>query len=57
MKKTYINPETETFRIAPIVMTANSVGLKEDKINLSDDGVSTYGKDDNTGHGSSLWDD
>lgn len=56
MKKTYINPETEVTRIAPIVMAAESLTInKEQSIDVNGAGVETYGKDDNYG-GPNLWD-
>jgi len=49
MKKTYINPETEVTRIAPIVMAAESLTINKDHqgIDVDGAGVETYGKDDN----------
>ena len=56
MKKTYINPETEVTRIAPIVMAAESITINRDQsITVGGEGVDTYGKDDNYG-GPNLWD-
>jgi len=56
MKKTYINPETEVTRIAPIVMAAESITInKGQSIDVDDDDVVTYGKDDDLG-GPNLWD-
>ena len=58
MKKTYINPETEVTRIAPIVMAAESLTINKDHQGIdvvNGEGVDTYGKDDNYG-GPNLWD-
>ena len=54
MKKTYINPETEVTRIAPIVMAAAS-----DTINITvKEGTpeDVYGKEDDDLGGPNLWD-
>ena len=57
MKKTYINPETEVTRIAPIVMAADSVSFTMDssKTKTADYGADFESKDDNYG-GPNLWD-
>lgn len=54
MKKTYINPETEVTRIAPIVMAADSVSFTMDQSNEAT-GAEFESKDDNYG-GPNLWD-
>ena len=54
MKKTYINPETEVTRIAPIVMAAESLTIKETKLSVDD----AAGKDNGSDfEDSNLWDD
>lgn len=55
MKKTYINPETEVTRIAPIVMAADSVSFTMNPSNTADYGAEFESKDDNYG-GPNLWD-
>lgn len=58
MKKTYINPETEVTRIAPVVMAATSgvlEGNTQSGFRTTDDTSGNLGKDDNYG-GPNLWD-
>ena len=57
MKKTYINPETEVTRIAPIVMAAESITINRDqRITVGGKGVDTYGKENDDLGGPNLWD-
>lgn len=54
MKKTYITPEMEVIKVGAVSMLATSMGLNEDTVDTSGDGVQ-LGREDNTPSRPNLW--
>ena len=55
MKKTYITPEMEVIKVGAVSMLAASMGVNEDAVDNSGDGVQ-LGREDNTPSRPNLWD-
>ncbi len=55
MKKTYITPEMEVIKVGAVSMLAASLGVNEDTVDTSGDGVQ-LGREDNTPSRPNLWD-
>lgn len=55
MKKTYITPEMEVIKVGAVSMLAASMGVNEDAVDTSGDGVQ-LGREDNTPSRPNLWD-
>ena len=55
MKKIYIVPEVEVIKVGAVSMLATSMGVKEDTVDTSGDGVQ-LGREDNTPSRPNLWD-
>lgn len=55
MKKTYITPEMEVIKVGAVSMLAASLGVNEDAVDTSGDGVQ-LGREDNTPSRPNLWD-
>ena len=54
MKKTYITPEMEVIKVGAVSMLAASLGVNEDAVDTSGDGVQ-LGREDNTPSRPNLW--
>lgn len=54
MKKTYITPEMEVIKVGAVSMLAASMGVNEDTVDTSGDGVQ-LGREDNTPSRPNLW--
>lgn len=54
MKKTYITPEMEVIKVGAVSMLAASMGVNEDAVDTSGDGVQ-LGREDNTPSRPNLW--
>ena len=55
MKKTYITPEMEVIKVGAVSMLAASMGVNEDAVDTSGNGVQ-LGREDNTPSRPNLWD-
>lgn len=55
MKKTYITPEMEVIKVGAVSMLAASMGVKEDAVDTSGNGVQ-LGREDNNPSSPNLWD-
>ena len=55
MKKTYITPEVEVIKVGAISMLAASMGISDEEVNTSGEGVQ-LGREDNTPSRPNLWD-
>ena len=55
MKKTYITPEMEVIKVGAVSMLAASMGVNEDTVDTSGNGVQ-LGREDNTPSRPNLWD-
>ena len=54
MKKTYITPEMEVIKVGAVSMLAASLGISNDEVNTSAEGVQ-LGREDNTPSSPNLW--
>lgn len=54
MKKTYITPEMEVIKVGAVSMLAASMGVNEDTVDTSGNGVQ-LGREDNTPSRPNLW--
>ena len=54
MKKTYITPEVEVIKVGAISMLAASMGISNDEVDTSGNGVQ-LGREDNTPSSPNLW--
>ena len=55
MKKTYIAPSVEVIKVGAISMLAASMGINNDPVDTSEEGVQ-LGREDNTPSRPNLWD-
>lgn len=55
MKKTYITPEMEVIKVGAVSMLAASMGVNEDTVDTSGNGVQ-LGREDNNPSSPNLWD-
>ena len=55
MKKTYIAPEVEVIKVGAVSMLATSMGISNDEVNTSVEGVQ-LGREDNNPSRPNLWD-
>ena len=54
MKKTYITPEMEVIKVGAVSMLAASLGISNDEVNTSAEGVQ-LGREDNNPSSPNLW--
>ena len=55
MKKTYITPSVETIKVSAVNMLAASLGISEEAVNTSVEGVQ-LGREDNGSSAPGVWD-